>query len=366
MEQIPRITEVVHREGHLQKEIIETLSNPYLFKFEELPIVKCLKSCRPECNSGGRHEDVAFNIYPLYELEKYKKYKFQELIMEKLKDRIPGLDIGNCKSLWAYSKTLGKNIKPSENDKETLLKYSVANAIQTEFDVYIAFKNMSCALELKLNSNFVDKKFIYQPWRQLFQLSLMNLIYGRDVKQCYVYLVTMEDDKIIEKRVNDKFPEHLSDFISMKNMKILSWRMIKEWLAKETRQNKNLQGILSRLEKYYIDDNKNTRAESSSDNNLLLTIEKLGLKQRKSSAGNIIEYDGKWFIWYNKNEIDVSLPLLNNYLNPSWAYKLEAAGFKPTPKGAYWKHRYSGSIPSDVEIILIKMLKELPDTHKEG
>ena len=36
------ISEVVYREDQIQKEIIETLSNPYLFKNEDLPIIKCL------------------------------------------------------------------------------------------------------------------------------------------------------------------------------------------------------------------------------------------------------------------------------------------------------------------------------------
>jgi len=105
-------------------------------------------------------------------------------------------------------------------------------------------------------------------------------------------------------------------------------------------------------------------AESSSDNNLLSTVGRLGLVQRKSSARNVIEYDGKGLIWYNKSEIDVSLPLLNYYLDPKWAYRLEAVGFTPTPKGTYWKVHYSGAMPQDIEDVLIRMLKELPITNE--
>lgn len=353
------ITEVVYREDQLQKEIIETISNPYLFKSEEIPIVKCLKHYFPECRLGGSLTEVAFNVFPMYELDKYNKYEFDKIIVEILKKKIPCFDIGNSKSLDSFCYAPWVKDVSLDGDRDALINYSVAMTLRTEFDVYIAFKDISCALELKLNSDFVDKNLIYQPWRQLFQLSLLNLIYGKDEKQSYVYLVTMEDDEALLKRVNVKFPEHLGEYIRKENMKVLSWKMIKKWLDNETAQNKELLAIQSRLDKYYMKNHKTSKSESPCENTLLSMVRQLNLKERRTSAGYVVEHDGDGFIWYYKSEIDVSLPLLDNYLKQKWTHKLESAGFKATPKSTYWKFNYSGALPSDIEKLLIELLKEL-------
>ncbi len=353
------ISEVVRREDQLQKEIIETLSNPHLFKSEEIPIVKCLRHYFPECKLGGSLAEVVFNVYPMYEMDKYNKYEFDKDIMEVLKKRIPCLDIGNFKSLdsfayapWVKDVTLG-------SDRNTLINYSVAAAIRTEFDVYIAFEDISCALELKLNSDFVNKILVYQPWRQLFQLSLLNLIYGRDEKQSYVYLVTMKDDEATLKRVNEKFPEYLSDYIKRDNLKILSWKMIKKWLNDEAAHDKELRSIHSRLDKYYMESYKASKIEEPKDNTLLSMVRHLNLKERMTSSGYVIEHNGEGFIWYYKHEIEVTLPVLDNYMKLKWVSILESAGFIATPKRTYWKFKHSGAVPSEIEKILIEMLKEL-------
>ncbi|MFA6293782.1 MAG: hypothetical protein WC637_18485 [Victivallales bacterium] len=353
------VTEVVYREDQLQKEIIETLSNPYLFKSEEIPIVKCLRHYFPECKIGGALSEVAFNVFPLYELDKYNKYEFDKRIMKVLKERIPCLDIGESKSLDSFCYAPWVKDVTSDSDRLALVNYSLAMSLRTEFDVYASFKDISCALELKLNSDFVDKSLIYQPWRQLFQLFLLNLIYGKDEKRAYVYLVTMEDDERLLRRVNENYPGHLDEYIQKDNMKILSWKMIKKWLDDESGHNKELLAIRSRLDKYYMENYKATKTENPKDGTLLSMVRHLNLKERMTSAGYVIEHDGEGFIWYYKHEIDVSLPVLDNYMMQKWVSMLESAGFKATPKRIYWKYKYSGVVPIEIEKLLIEMLKEL-------
>lgn len=358
----PLISEIVYSEGQLQKEVIETLSNPHLFEEEELPIIKCLNYYFPEFKFAGRTKEILFNIYSLYEIVSFNKSKYNKEIAKLLQSNIEEFDLAEFDTLseWAYGPWF-KEVNYN-SDTATKVNYAVAAAIRTELDVFISTDRINAALELKLRSDFVDKFLIYQPWRQLFQLYLLNLLYGREDEQCFLYLVTMKDDKQILERVIDRYPEYISHYIKKENIKVLSWNMILNWIDKEgSKKYKSLIAVCSRLEKYYIKHYKKEQDEYLAEVSLPAIIKSLNIVERKTTAGHVIEYKGEGLIWLYPEEIDISFPVLDNYFKTKWIPEFEKLDFTSTAKKTYWKYSYKGSIPSEVERKLIKFIKDLYD-----
>ena len=115
---------------------------------------KCLNYYFPEFKFAGSTSEVIFNIFPLYELDKYNKYENDKKIVEILKSRIEKFDIGCYKSLEKFAYADWIKEVDINSDNATLINYSIAIALKTEFDVYISTERLSCALELKLRSDF--------------------------------------------------------------------------------------------------------------------------------------------------------------------------------------------------------------------
>lgn len=220
---LPNIGESLKTESTIQKEIIETMANPYIFT-DTTPLQKCLAYWFDEWKDVLPCSTIAFNVFPLYTLSTLQNGKHNPLMIDVISQMLPKLDLKELKSMasWA-SESWVKKVK-FDDDMSMLRSHAVASTISTEFDVYMAADNVQCCLELKLEAEFGKNFLLYQPFRQLLQLNILGKLYNID--NYYLYLVTMEKEATLKRHLSNHYPPYIKDFINIDLIKTLSWTMI--------------------------------------------------------------------------------------------------------------------------------------------
>lgn len=353
---LPNISETVKTESTIQKEIIETMANPYLFT-DVTPLQKCLAYWFDEWKTVSPCNTLAFNVFPLYSLSTIENGKHNELMIDTISQMLPELDMKDFRSMasWA-SESWVKKVRIND-DISLLRNYAVASTISTEFDVYMAADNVLCCLELKLEAEFGRNFLLYQPFRQLLQLNILSRLYN--INNYYLYLVTMEKESTLKRYLSNHYPQYIKDFINVDLIKTLSWKMIREWLDIEgLQQYPILYKLRQRLDEYI----STSKAFSRDIRRDLIRIPQFMLETyyiRPTRGGDILELNDLDIIGFYPSEITIGFPLLPLDIQDKWITRFEYDGFKATPKQNYWSFKYDSEIPQKIENLLREFLEDI-------
>lgn len=353
---LPNISEIMKTESTIQKEIIETMANSYIFT-DVTPLQKCLAYWFDEWKEFSPCSTVAFNVFPLYTLSTIQNGKHNPLMIDVISQMLPELCIKDLKSMASWASDSWVKKVRFDDDISMLRSHAIASTISTEFDVYMVADNVQCCLELKLEAEFGKNFLLYQPFRQLLQLNILSKLYNID--NYYLYLVTMEKEATLKRHLSNHYPQYIKDFINIDLIKTLSWTMIREWLDTEgLKQYPILYKLRQRLDEYI----STSKAFSRDLRRDLIKVPQFIFDTyyiRPTRGGEILELNGLDILGFYPGEVTVGFPVLSLDIQSKWITRFEDEGFKATPKQNYWSFKFDSNIPQKVENLLREFLEDI-------